>query len=153
MLDNITPLPSTVIERSLSAPMVIPESLTIPSVPVVVSLASDLRNDAAAMPPRASASVAVPCNLIPEGDVVNVIPLYTVGKPVMGIKHYWGRYEFAHGRGQIHAHILCILDDEIKKDLREKIAKNESIGLPIAEVYANWAKQHFGLTASLDPNM
>ena len=85
VFDNITPLLSTVIERSLSAPTVNPESFTIPKVPVVVSLASDLRNDAAAMPPSLSASVAVPCNLIPEGEVVNVIPLYTVGKPVIAV--------------------------------------------------------------------
>jgi hypothetical protein len=35
VLDSITPLLSTVIERSLSAPTVRPESLTMPSVPVV----------------------------------------------------------------------------------------------------------------------
>ena len=30
--------------------------------------------------------------------------LETVGKDIFGIKHYWIRYEFAPGRGQIHAH-------------------------------------------------
>ena len=74
-MENIIPVPSTVIERSLSAPTVIPESLTIPNVPVVVSLLSDLKKFAAAMPPSLSASVAVPCNLIPVGFAVNVIPL------------------------------------------------------------------------------
>ena len=60
MFAKLIPVPSTVIDKSLSAPTVIPESFTIPSVPVVVSLASDLRNDDADIPPSASASVAVP---------------------------------------------------------------------------------------------
>ena len=80
MLATLIPVPSTVIDKSLSAPIVIPESVTIPNVPVVVSLASDLRKLAAAIPPSASASVAVPCNLIPVGDVVNVIPFLIVAK-------------------------------------------------------------------------
>ena len=77
----------------------------------------------------------------------------TVGIPIMGIKHYWGRYEFAHGRGQIHAHILGILTEEKKSDLRNRIEQNKVHGLPIAEVYATWAKDHFGLTACLDKSM
>ena len=27
-------------------------------------------------------------------------------KDVLGIEHYWGRVEFAPGRGQIHLHML-----------------------------------------------
>ena len=38
--------------------------------------------------------------------------LDTVGRTVFGIKHYWLRYEFAPGRGQIHAHMLAIPDDK-----------------------------------------
>ena len=37
VLARLIPVPSTVIDKSLSAPTVIPESVTIPSVPVVVS--------------------------------------------------------------------------------------------------------------------
>jgi hypothetical protein len=36
----------------------------------------------------------------------------TVGKSVFNIEHYWIRYEFAPGRGQIHAHVLCISNDK-----------------------------------------
>ena len=32
--------------------------------------------------------------------------LSAVGKEVLGIEYYWLRFEFAKGRGQIHAHIL-----------------------------------------------
>ena len=38
--------------------------------------------------------------------------LDTVGKAIFGIKHYWVRYEFAPGRGQIHAHLLAIPEDQ-----------------------------------------
>ena len=81
MFERLIPDPSTVIDKSLSAPMVIPESVTMPSVPVVVSFASDLRNDAAAMFPNASALVAVPWNFVAASAVDSVIPFLTVAKP------------------------------------------------------------------------
>ena len=34
--------------------------------------------------------------------------LKTVGKTILDIEHYWGRFEFAKGRGQIHLHLLAI---------------------------------------------
>ena len=37
--------------------------------------------------------------------------LETYGRTILGIKHYWVRYEFAKGRGQIHAHLLAITDE------------------------------------------
>jgi hypothetical protein len=36
--------------------------------------------------------------------------LDTVGKQVFRIRHYWGRFEFAPSRGQIHLHLLAIAD-------------------------------------------
>ena len=38
--------------------------------------------------------------------------LETVGKVIFGMKHYWVRYEFASGRGQIHAHRVAISSDQ-----------------------------------------
>ena len=35
----------------------------------------------------------------------------TVLKDALGIEHYWGRVEFAPGRGQIHLHMLGIAKD------------------------------------------
>ena len=43
VFEIIAPLVSTVSDKSLSAPTVIPESVTIPSVPEVVSFAFDLK--------------------------------------------------------------------------------------------------------------
>ena len=43
--------------------------------------------------------------------------LDTVGKEIFGIKHHWVRYEFAPGRGQIHAHLLAISEDQSIYDL------------------------------------
>jgi hypothetical protein len=37
--------------------------------------------------------------------------LKTIGLEVFGIKHYWGRFEFAKSRGQIHLYLLGITDD------------------------------------------
>ena len=38
--------------------------------------------------------------------------LQIVGSSVFGIKHYWVRYKFAPSRGQIHAHLLAICDNQ-----------------------------------------
>jgi hypothetical protein len=35
----------------------------------------------------------------------------TIGKDIFRIKHHYTRFEFAKGRGQIHAHILAITQD------------------------------------------
>jgi hypothetical protein len=37
--------------------------------------------------------------------------LKTIGYETFGIKHFWGRFEFAKSRGQIHLHLLGINDD------------------------------------------
>ena len=39
----------------------------------------------------------------------------TVGKEIFRIKHYWARYEFAPGRGQIHCHMLVITEDALSR--------------------------------------
>ncbi len=36
----------------------------------------------------------------------------TVVKETLGIDHYWGRVEFAPGRGAIHLHIIGIARDK-----------------------------------------
>ena len=42
--------------------------------------------------------------------------LNTVVKSALGIEHYWGRIEFAPGRGQIHLHLLAIAKDRAYLD-------------------------------------
>lgn len=69
--------------------------------------------------------------------------LNTYGRDVLGIKHYWVRYEFAKGRGQIHAHLLAITDDAFEVCLQ----KNESTEQRTSRV-TDWAQKKFGLTAT-----
>ena len=64
------------------------------------------------------------------------------GKEMFGIKHYWVRYEFAKGRGQIHAHLLAITDDAYQSCLHDN--ENEQERLARVE---SWAQTKFGLTA------
>ena len=78
--------------------------------------------------------------------------LKTVGHTVFGIKHYWIRYEFAPGRGQIHAHLLAISNDQsiytaCHKDLTNKSHGNQMRATRLSE----WAAAKFGLTASVNP--
>jgi Helitron helicase-like domain at N-terminus len=74
--------------------------------------------------------------------------LETVGKVLFGIKHYWVRYEFAPGRGQIHAHLLAIPEDhDIYKACHEDMKKPDG-KQKRAERMAAWAHDKFGLTAS-----
>ena len=89
MLAIIPPDASTVTDISLSEPTVIPESVTIPNVPVVVSLALDLKKFAAATPPNLSASVAVPANFKSAMSVDKLIPFVIDEKPAiadLGVK-------------------------------------------------------------------
>jgi len=76
--------------------------------------------------------------------------LKTVGKDVFGIKHYWVRYEFAPGRGQIHAHLLAIPEDQTIYELCYNDTKELNGKAKRAERMAAWAKAKFGLTASVD---
>ena len=70
--------------------------------------------------------------------------LETVGKHIFKIKHYWLRYEFSKGRGQIHAHLLAITSDGIL--LNHKISQcNEKHKV---ELVASYARDNLGLTAN-----
>lgn len=74
--------------------------------------------------------------------------LETVGKKVFGIKYYWLRYEFAPGRGQIHAHLLAIPEEQyIFKHCYEQSRNDEEMK---AKLLSDWAEKKFGLTASVD---
>jgi hypothetical protein len=69
----------------------------------------------------------------------------TVGKSVFDIQHYWARYEFAPGRGQIHTHVLGISSD---KKLWELSCFGDG-NLKSAEL-AEYARNKYGLTASME---
>jgi len=79
--------------------------------------------------------------------------LNTVGKKIFGIKYYWCRYEFAPGRGQIHTHLLAITDDHRMYEHAYHLSKLEEDGKQQQANYlAKWAKETFGLTASVGEN-
>ena len=78
--------------------------------------------------------------------------LKTVGKQVLGITHHWLRYEFAPGRGQIHAHMLAICDNKEIMSHVHSMKHSSMIHNPnmhVANTLRHWSEQQFGLTANL----
>ena len=76
--------------------------------------------------------------------------LETVGKTIFNIKHYWVRFEFAPGRGQIHAHLLAIPEDHSIYQLCHLDLKQANGQEKRAQRMAAWADEYLGLTASVD---
>lgn len=73
--------------------------------------------------------------------------LETIGKNVYKIKHYYLRFEFAKGRGQIHAHMLAITEDYgYIHQFHEKYCKKQDI-CEGTKIYADYAKKTLSLTA------
>lgn len=70
----------------------------------------------------------------------------SVVKKALGIEHYWGRVEFAPGRGQIHLHLLAIAED--KAYLNEYYQAVTSADK--AQVIADYAEQMLDMTADVD---
>jgi len=73
-----------------------------------------------------------------------------VGKELFGITHYWVRYEFAPGRGQIHAHLLAVskhleIYEKCHIDMKDKVNGEARR----AERLSKWAAEKYGLTASV----
>ena len=71
--------------------------------------------------------------------------LETIGKKLFGIKHHWNRLEFAKGRGQIHAHMLCIADN--KKEMTEAYQKRDNPE-ERKKVLTDYVRQVFNMTAN-----
>ena len=78
--------------------------------------------------------------------------LNTVGKELLGIKYYWGRMEFAKGRGQIHIHLLGILDKTMTRDLQDQLNDGGRSHADQAKLVGDWAERVFGMTSSIDRN-
>ena len=69
--------------------------------------------------------------------------LKTVGKDVFGMNHYWMRFEFAKGRGTIHAHILGITSESyIVQQFYDAHTREEK-----TEVMANYARNTLDMSA------
>lgn len=73
--------------------------------------------------------------------------LETVGTMVFNINHYYLRFEFAKGRGQIHAHMVAITSDNafLVPFFDSYVTKNDLEGG--VQVYTDYAEQQLGLTA------
>ena len=69
----------------------------------------------------------------------------TVLKEAFGIKYYWGRVEFAPGRGQIHLHILAISEDHAYLKEYHQAATMEKK----ANVVGGYMEDKFDYTADL----
>lgn len=80
----------------------------------------------------------------------------TVGRIVFKVKHYWLRFEFAPGRGQIHAHCLLICDNlEMQKNafqaMQDALKRDivHDLEYERASIYQEWAERELAMTASL----
>jgi hypothetical protein len=71
--------------------------------------------------------------------------LNTIGKKIFGIKHYWYRHEFAKGRGQIHSHMLCILDNQ---HVMSEAYRNIDNKQKRTKVLADYMRSTFDLSAN-----
>jgi hypothetical protein len=78
--------------------------------------------------------------------------LTTVGKEIFGIRHYWCRLEFAKGRGQIHAHLLAIVQNEKLKRLQYQLNNPKITPQHEADLITEWAEDTLGMSASLPNN-
>jgi hypothetical protein len=74
--------------------------------------------------------------------------LETVGRKVLDIDHYWNRFEFAPGRGQIHSHLLAIARNKAFLRLLHLVKQLSKEKRDI--LLAEWAEKTMGLTASFD---
>ena len=71
--------------------------------------------------------------------------LSTIGKSLFKIKHHWLRFEFAPGRGQIHAHMLAIVDNKDVMRYAYDLHSNGHAQLH-AELLSRWAQDTFSMT-------
>jgi hypothetical protein len=72
----------------------------------------------------------------------------TVVKNALQIDHYWGRVEFAPGRGALHLHFVAIAKDRAYlKDFYKATTLEEK-----AEVLNNYAIKHLDMTADANVN-
>ena len=101
----------------------------------------DLKNDKSAM-----IKAANDYSIVVQEYFIQRVQIWmdTVGKKLFKIKHYWYRYEFAKGRGQIHAHMLCICDNQhiMREAYRAREDKDKQV-----EILANYMRDTFNLTA------
>lgn len=70
----------------------------------------------------------------------------TVGKNVFGIEYFWARFEFAKGRGQIHLHLLAIVNNRHHQKQFFQLKKKKGIE-EATKVLTTYAREVLGLIA------
>jgi hypothetical protein len=75
--------------------------------------------------------------------------LETVGRELLGITHYWLRYEFAPSRGQVHAHMLAIANEDVRHFFRE-LHQHNGNDKKQAAMLEQWSSQLMRYTANVD---
>jgi hypothetical protein len=78
--------------------------------------------------------------------------LATVGRDILGIEHYWLRYEFAPSRGQVHAHLLAIANPEVR-DFFRHLHEYQDDPDKQAEMLQEWSNDLMRYTADVDPSI
>lgn len=74
----------------------------------------------------------------------------TIGLHVFGIKHYWGRFEFAKSRGQIHLHLIGITDDTVGPNgIYTQLFKWNNNKKRQTKILAEWIRKKFNCTAEV----
>lgn len=70
----------------------------------------------------------------------------TVGKNVFNITHYYNRFEFAKGRGQIHAHMLAVTSDHhLIADFYKEYVENGN-KFEGTRIYSKYARSTLAMT-------
>jgi len=77
--------------------------------------------------------------------------LKTIGFHAFGITHYWGRFEFAKSRGQIHLHLLAITNDALGENgIYTQLFNQKGNKSKQTELLSNWARSKFKVTAEVN---
>lgn len=72
--------------------------------------------------------------------------LRTFGKDVIHIEHYWCRFEFAKGRGEIHAHMVAITKEG--RYINSKMYENRNDKAKCTEILSSYARGTLDLTST-----
>ena len=70
-----------------------------------------------------------------------------VGKDLYGIAHYYAKYEFAPGRGEVHVHLLAILKRSMFFQMVNELEEESEDMTKKADYLGTYAEQQFGMTA------
>ncbi len=75
-------------------------------------------------------------------------------KKIFGIKHFWGRMEFSKLRGQIHIHLVGIIEDATRPGgIQHQMFIHKGDVINQTKILAEWARKTFNLSAEIDENL